>query len=89
MLTWIRADGSHLKNSLPAGPPHLRKFISDLPVIPAQNPRDLFYREAAHQHVAQLGQLRLGPFPFGVHGRLFVLSRGALRINDRGPNDAE
>jgi hypothetical protein len=60
-----------------------------LPVIPAQNPRDLFYREAAHQHVAQLGQLRLGPFPFGVHGRLFVLSRGALRINDRGPNDAE
>lgn len=54
-----------------------------------QTARDLLYREAAQEHLAQLGQLRIRPFPFRVHDRLFVLNRGALWIDDRGPNDAE
>jgi hypothetical protein len=58
-------------------------------VASAQKSRDLLYREAAHKHVAQLGQLRVRPFPFRVSGRLFVLNSGALRIDYRGANDAE
>jgi hypothetical protein len=40
-----------------AGPAHLRNLVSNFAVIPAQKSRDLRYREAAHKHVAQLGQL--------------------------------
>jgi hypothetical protein len=58
-------------------------------MVPAQKSCDLLNREAKHKHVAQLGQLRVRPFPFRVRGRLFVINSGALRIDDRGPNDAE
>jgi hypothetical protein len=61
----------------------------DFAVISTQNSRDLFYRQAAHEHVAQLDQVRIGPFPLGVRAWWFVLNCGALRIDDRGPNDAE
>jgi hypothetical protein len=37
---------------LPAGPAHLRDFVSDLAVIPVQKARDLLYREPVHEHVA-------------------------------------
>jgi hypothetical protein len=79
----------HDNTRLTAGPPDLRNLVPDLAVIPAQKSRDLLDREAAHEHIAQLGQLRIRPFPFRVHGRLFVLNGGALRIDDRGPNNAE
>jgi hypothetical protein len=29
------------------------------------------------------------PFPPGIGGRRVVLNRGAVRIDDRGPNEAE
>src|SRR5205814_6518812 len=72
-----------------AGPADLYDFVLDFRVIPTQQSRDLLYREAAHKHVAQFGQLRIGPFPPGVRGRRFVLNLGPLLIDDRGPNDAE
>jgi hypothetical protein len=67
-----------------AGPPHLSDFVSDLGFIPAQAVRDLFNREPAHEHIAQLDQLPLRPFPAGVHGRRFIVRLGPSRIEDRG-----
>ena len=72
-----------------AGPADFGDFVLDFAVISTQNSRDLFYRQAAHEHVAQLGQLCIGPFPPGVRRRQLVLNRGAVRIDDRGPDDAE
>ena len=63
-----------------AGSAYLHDLVPDLAVVPAQKSRDLLYREAAHKHVAQLGQLRVRPFPFRVRGRLFVRNSGVLRI---------
>ena len=56
-------------------------------MIPVQKPRDLLYREAAQEQVAQLVQLRIRPFP--LHGRRLVVCAGRLRIEDRGADPAE
>jgi hypothetical protein len=69
-----RADGILLSGDtaapvLSAGPAHLGDFVSDVAMIPAQTTRDLLNREAAHEHVAQLVQLLIRPFPAGVLGR--------------------
>jgi hypothetical protein len=72
-----------------AGPAYFDDFVSDFTVVPTQKSRDLLYREAAHKQVTQLGQLCIGPFPPGVRRRQLVLNRGAVRIDDRGPDDAE
>jgi hypothetical protein len=77
------------KTRSPASPPHLRNFIPDLAVIPTQKSRDLLYREPAHKHVAQLGQLRIRPFSSGVHGWRFVLNPGPLRIDDERADHPE
>jgi hypothetical protein len=58
-------------------------------VIPAQKSRDLLHRKAAHEHVAKLGQLRIRPFPCGVHGRRFGVSVSALWIEHQGTNQAQ
>jgi hypothetical protein len=66
--------------ALSAGPAHVRNLFAHLALVPAQNSRDLLYREAAQEQVAQLGQLRIRPLPDGVHWRRFVVSvrpRGA------------
>ncbi|HEX3412386.1 MAG TPA: hypothetical protein VHT00_11750 [Stellaceae bacterium] len=81
VITLPLLHGSPLR----AGPTHVRNLFPDLAAVPAQNLRDLLYREAAHKQVAQLGQLRIGPFPPGIRGRRVVLNRGAVRIDDRGP----
>jgi len=57
-------------------------------VIPAQKLRDLLYREAAHEQVAQPGQLRIRPFSASFRGR-FVPNLGPLRIDDQGADPAE
>jgi hypothetical protein len=75
--------------ALSAGPAYFRNLSPDVAVVPAQNSRDLLYREVAYKQLAQLGQVRIGPFPPGVRGRRVVLNRGAVRIDDRGPNEAE
>jgi hypothetical protein len=62
-------------------------FVLDVVVIPAQKTRDLLDREAAHEHVAQLVQLRIRPFP--LYGRRFVVRAGRLRIEDRGADQAQ
>ena len=41
-------------------------------MIPAQAVRYLLYREAAHEHVTQLVQLRIRPFPAGVRVRAMI-----------------
>jgi hypothetical protein len=56
-------------------------------VIPAQKTRDLLDREAAHEHVAQLVQLRIRPFP--LYGRRFGVRAGRLWIEDRGADQAQ
>jgi hypothetical protein len=71
-----------------AGPANLGDFVSDLDIIPTQNPRDLLNREAAQEQFAQLAQLRIRPF-FASFRRRFVLNLGPSRIDDRGPNDPE
>ena len=58
-------------------------------MIPAQKSRDLLHRKAAHEHVAKVGQLRIQPFPCGVHGRRFGVSVGALWIEHQGTNQAQ
>jgi hypothetical protein len=88
-FAYAQAPAAFNVGALSAGPAHLRNFVPDLAVVPAQNSRDLLYREAAQEQVAQLGQLRIGPFPPGVRGRRFVLNRGAVGIDDGGPNDAK
>ena len=74
---------------LPARPPYLNDLVPDISVIPPEKLRDLLYREAAHEHVTQLVQLRIRPFPDGVHGRWFVARLRALRTEDRGANQAK
>jgi hypothetical protein len=71
-----------------AGPAFFDDFVLYIATISVQKLRDLLYREAAHEHVAQRGQVRIGPFPLGVRAGRFVLNRGVPRIDDRGPNDA-
>src|SRR4051812_46987769 len=71
--------------ALSAGPARVRNLFADLALVPAQNSRDLLYREAAQEQVAQLGQLRIRPFFLGAWRS--VPYRGAWRIDDRGPND--
>src|ERR1700746_489712 len=88
-----RADGILLSGDsaepvLPAGPAPLRAFVSALAMIPAQPTRDLLNREAAHEHVAQLVQLPIRPFPADVLGRL-DFSHGSLRIQERGTDHAQ
>lgn len=58
-------------------------------MIPAQKSRDLLHRKAAHEHVAKLGQLRIRPFPCGVHGRGFGVSVSALWIEHQGTDQAQ
>jgi hypothetical protein len=66
-------------SSLPAGPAHLGDLVADIAVIPAQPPRDLVYRDAANEHLAQCVHLRIRPLSAGIHGQRFV---GPLRIED-------
>jgi hypothetical protein len=35
--------------ALSARPAHLRNLVADVAAVPAQNSRDLLYREAAHK----------------------------------------
>ena len=65
-----RTSGSVL---YPVSPADLDDFVLDIPMIPAQTARDFLYWEAAHEHVAQLGNLRIGPFPDCVRPRPLVL----------------
>ena len=55
----ILLSGDLAEPVLPAGPTHLGDFVPDIPVTPAQATRDLFYREATHEHVTQLVHLRI------------------------------
>ena len=75
------------QSQLTAGPAYFDDFVLDVVVIPAQKTRDLLDREAAHEHVAQLVQLRIRPFP--LHGRRFVVRADRLRIEDRGADQAQ
>jgi hypothetical protein len=54
-------------------------------VIPAQKSRDLLYQEAAQEHLTQLLQLGIRPFPPGDHAR----SLGPLWIDDERADHAE
>ena len=75
------------QSQLTAGPAYFDDFVLDVVVIPAQKTRDLLDREAAHEHVAQLVQLRIRPFP--LYGRRFGVRAGRLWIEDRGADQAQ
>ena len=66
------------QSQLTAGPAYFDDFVLDVVVIPAQKTRDLLDREAAHEHVAQLVQLRIPTIPS---------SRPAVRRPRRPPAD--
>jgi hypothetical protein len=87
-ISRLLVKGSRVRPISSTGPADLRDLVPDLAVTPAQKSRDLLYREAAHEHVAQLGQLRIRPFPAGVPARWF-LSLGPLRIDDERANQPE
>jgi hypothetical protein len=72
-----------------AGPPYLRDFVPDLAVIPAQTMCDFLDREAANEHVAQLAQRWLRPFPGDRDARHFGVSVGGVTIEHRGANQAQ
>ena len=63
--------------------------VLDFAVIPAQKAGDLLHWEAANEHVAQLVQLLIRPFPAGVHGRRFIVRLGPPWIKDRGTYQAQ
>jgi hypothetical protein len=65
--------------ALAAGPSYLDDLVLDIAVIPAQKTRDLLYREAAYEHVAQLDQLHIRTFFGGAVGRPVVASVGQMR----------
>ena len=66
------------QSQLTAGPAYFDDFVLNVVVIPAQKTRDLLDREAAHEHVAQLVQLRIPTIPS---------SRPAVRRPRRPPAD--
>ena len=67
---------------LSAGPAHLGDFVSDFAMIPAEPPRDLVYRDATNEHLAQRVHLRIRPLSAGIHGQRFVICLGPPRIED-------
>src|SRR5437588_12848674 len=67
---------------LPPGPAHLDHPVPDLDLIPTQPPRDLVYRDAATEHLAQRVHLRIRPLSAGIHGQRFVICLGPPRIED-------
>jgi hypothetical protein len=73
------AEARRQSNLLPAGPPHLSDFVADLDFIPAQPPRDLVYRDATNEHLAQRVHLRIRPLSAGQR---FVICLGPPRIED-------
>jgi hypothetical protein len=83
------AAGVRPAPGLTAFPPYLDHLVSDVAMIPAQPTCDLLNREAAHEHVTQLVQLLIRPFPAGVLGRRLDVSHGPLRIQDRGTDQAQ
>ena len=74
---------------LTTGPADFDDFVLDFAVISTQNSRDLLYRQAAHKHIPQLGQLRIGPFAANAHGWRLVPNLGAPQIDDRVANQVE
>ena len=74
---------------LTAGRTDLDDLVSDFAVIPTQKLGDLLDRETAYEHIAQLAQLRIRPFPPSVRSWGFVFNLGALWIDDEGADDPE
>jgi len=78
-----------ISTGLTASPAYLGHLLSDIAVIPAQKSRDLIYRQAMHEHVAQLKHFLIRPFLGDVRARRLGISVGALRIEDQGADPSQ